>query len=522
MQKVKIRGAALVFLFSLLWLTTSVSLAGEIVSLKSGDVRGEKSGNTYQYLGIPYAAPPVNQLRWKAPQEMEAWQGVRDARSPGSACSQIGNFFTTDDEKSFNKPYGSEDCLFLNVWVPNSEKKKRPLLIFFHGGSGIFGRSYHEIYNGARLAAETDAVVITANYRLGIWGSFQSPALKTGNPEEDSGNFLLLDMIKVLDWARENCAALSCDPDNITISGQSAGAVFVLALMRSPAAKGKFQRAISFSGIPFSASYEEGKEQGDKFIAQLLIKDGKAESSADAESIISKMSDTELGNYLRGKTETELAEASEKGVLPKVIADGTVVSKPESSREVTCELINKVPLMIGNTRDELSTLVTTRMYDLEFNKLWPLFNGEERTKTVSQELGLIKGMVRNILIQYLERKYSKKLQRCIATYSESLPALYQYEFVWDNFPDPWLLDFGSFHGLDVPILFGNYIEDRPSYMRFAWTKENRKEREDIHAVIAASIKNFIHGDDAKYAAPLGDSWKSRTTSNYVQYYGATQ
>ena len=186
-----------------LLLVPALTAAAE-VTLSSGRIEGERLDDIDRYLGVPYARPPVGALRWRAPQPPEAWTGTRPALTPGHACMQRGNFFASDDERTFDLPYGDEDCLFLNVWAPVADGE-RPLLIFFHGGSGIAGDSAHPLYDGTRLARALDAVVITANYRLGVWGSLQSPALETGDAAEDSGSFFLLDMVRVLDWARANC-----------------------------------------------------------------------------------------------------------------------------------------------------------------------------------------------------------------------------------------------------------------------------------------------------------------------------
>ena len=143
---------------------SSVWAAGPVVETESGLLEGTALAGVDRFMGVPYAAPPLGSFRWRAPQPMAPWDGVREAKQPGSACLQIGNFYTSNDESTFDRPYGSEDCLFLNLWAPPRSDTPRPVLVFFHGGSGIYGDSAHPMYDAERLARETDAVVVTANF----------------------------------------------------------------------------------------------------------------------------------------------------------------------------------------------------------------------------------------------------------------------------------------------------------------------------------------------------------------------
>ena len=473
----------------------SAAASAAVVTLDAGLLEGKQQGGVSRYLGVPYAAPPVGELRWRAPQAVSPWRGVRKAHEYADACTQIGGFFASNDQATFDKPYGSEDCLYLNVWVPESGAQARPVLVFFHGGAGVAGTAAHPMYDGETLAKETGAVVITANYRLGVWGSLQSPALQTGNAAEDSGSFYLLDMIQVLDWARQNCQPLGCDPSNITISGQSAGAVAVLALLRSPLAEGKFQKAISFSGLPFSASMGEAEERTDVLLTSLLINDGLAENKKAAARLLASMSPEQLRDYLYAKSSEDLLRASGRGLHPLAVDDGTVLMALNKADKLAAKAVSVVPLLIGKTRDEMTTLVPIKGIGRNANQLWPLFDGEPREETINQKLGWFAGLNRGIKISMSSWALDRRFKKILDSYAESLPIMYAYQFEWADYPDPWRSELGALHGLDIPFIFGNFIDDRKSYMRFAWTEENAEYRAALHQQIVRSIKAFVHTGD---------------------------
>ena len=215
-----------------------------LVKVEGGWIQGEVSENLIAYKGIPFAAPPVGDLRWKAPQPAAKWDGVLDATQYGPDPMQ-GN--GTD-------PKCSEDCLHLNVWAPVQPKdKKLPVLVWIYGG-GFSGGSTAQYGKGCeRLAAKSDGSVIVAsiNYRVGIFGFFCHPELDAESPSHTSGNYGILDQIAGLQWIQRNIAKFGGDPDRVTIFGESAGGISVSMLCASPLAKGLFRGAISQSGGSF-------------------------------------------------------------------------------------------------------------------------------------------------------------------------------------------------------------------------------------------------------------------------------
>ncbi|WP_343729244.1 carboxylesterase family protein [Duganella sp.] len=202
------------------------------VKVSGGEIVGVHANAMNTYFGIPYAAPPVGKLRWRAPQPVAPWKGIRQATSFSAACAQTAVWIT--DPKS-------EDCLYLNIWAPE-KAEKLPVLVWIHGGGYYGGTGAQPGFNGANLARR-GAIVVTINYRLGIFGFFAHPELK-----EDSGNQGLRDQIAALHWVKNNIAAFGGDASRVTIFGESAGGISVGILMASPLAQGLFHRAIAESG----------------------------------------------------------------------------------------------------------------------------------------------------------------------------------------------------------------------------------------------------------------------------------
>ena len=227
------------------------------------------ANNTWAWKGVPYAKPPVGNLRWKAPQEPESWKGVRQAKNECEPCTQL---YTTP--QWIRQPYaiGSEDCLYLNIWRPQSDEQNLPVYVWIHGGSNNFGMAAH--YNGSVISSKSNVVVVVVQYRLGPIGWLTHPALRHGDPEDDSGNFGTLDNIQALKWIKENIAAFGGDPDNVTITGESAGAHNVMNLVISPLAAGLFHKAMSQSGGMTTDTVAEGEAQAEATIAALLAADG--------------------------------------------------------------------------------------------------------------------------------------------------------------------------------------------------------------------------------------------------------
>ena len=221
-----------------------------IAETPAGRLRGESADGLNVFRGIPYARPPVGWRRWRAPEAMERWRRVRDATQFGAACFQPvargASIYAPDEFQPM-----SEDCLFLNIWVP-ADARNAPVLVWIHGGSLVSGAGSEMAYDGTRLAQQ-GVIVVTINYRLGALGYLALPGLSAETHEGVSGNYGLLDQIEALRWVQRNIGAFGGDPRNVTIAGESAGALSVMYLMATPFARGLFSKAISQSGYMVTA-----------------------------------------------------------------------------------------------------------------------------------------------------------------------------------------------------------------------------------------------------------------------------
>lgn len=268
-------------------MTTGIALATALpasaqtpsapVAIDTGSVAGTVEGPLTVFKGIPYAAPPVGPLRWKAPQAPATWQGVRSARSFGAACPQ---------GPEHKEPWAqvgamSEDCLFLNVWRP-AKAGRYPVMVFLHGGGFTYGAAGVPLYDGAALA-KRGAVIVTINYRLGRLGFFAHPALTREDPDSRLGNYAIMDQVAALQWVKRNIARFGGDAANVTVFGESAGAGSVQILMGSPVAEGLFHKAISESGAGGSALFPirggpiSAEKLGEMWATSIGLKDATAE-----------------------------------------------------------------------------------------------------------------------------------------------------------------------------------------------------------------------------------------------------
>jgi len=224
------------------------------IKIAQGELQGALDGDVAIFKDIPFAAPPLGPLRWRAPQAAPAWQGVRDATDFGPACLQTG--------AQASRAPQSEDCLTLNVWTPAARPAgKLPVMVWIYGGGFVIGSAAR--YNGIEFA-RSGVVLVTINYRLGRLGFFAHPALAKTSPDGDLADFGLADQIAALKWVKANIGAFGGDPSNVTVFGESAGAMSVNFLLASPAAHGLFEKAISESGFaraparPLAAAQQDG------------------------------------------------------------------------------------------------------------------------------------------------------------------------------------------------------------------------------------------------------------------------
>lgn len=330
------------------------------IAVESGQVRGEVVGqgkDVQAFKGIPYAAPPVGELRWKAPQAAAKWEGVRDCIAFGNACPQkVPALMKAIPQMAINAPY-SEDCLYLNVWAPaNAKNKPLPVLYWIHGGGYTMGAASQPVYDGENLC-RLGCVVVSINYRLGPFGFLAHPALSKENKENISGNYGILDQIHGLEWVKRNIGAFGGDPKRVTIFGESAGGGSVLSLLVSPKAAGLFAGAISQSAPEMNLSRlheahrgrPSAEEQGTKLIAAC----GLAEST-DASQMRNLPADILVKTFPTLEVDRP-KDLTLVGIpLPMApIVDGVVIPNDPNFILASAEQ-NKVPLIVGNTKDEMT------------------------------------------------------------------------------------------------------------------------------------------------------------------------
>jgi para-nitrobenzyl esterase len=268
-----------ILIFSLFLYTIPFFAQNNIVKIENGAVEGAVTeGGIRTFKGIPFAQPPVGNLRWKAPQPAQNWEGVKKCTAFSASPMQDSPrpFMFWSSEFLIPQEPISEDCLYLNVWTgAKKEKEKRPVLVYIYGGGFRSGGTACSIYDGAAMAKK-GVVFVSINYRVGVFGFLVHPELSAEADYKASGNYALLDMIAALKWVQKNIAAFGGDPKNVTIAGQSAGAFGVNYLCASPLAKGLFQRAIAQSGGSFynnplrpNVDMKGAEEQGVKYAKTL-------------------------------------------------------------------------------------------------------------------------------------------------------------------------------------------------------------------------------------------------------------
>jgi len=321
------------FVISLL--LASAASAGP-VRVDGGLLEGTAEDGLMVYRGIPFAAPPVGTLRWRAPPPAAKWDGVRKADAFGRACLQINQAIA-------NLPTPSEDCLYLNVWTPATRAdERRPVMVWIHGGGFTAGTPPERLYHGEAIARK-GVVVVSLAYRLGVFGFLAHPALSAESDMRVSGNYGLLDMIAGLQWVKKNIAAFGGDPGRVTIFGESAGGIAVSQLCASPLAKGLFQAAISQSGGSFGPVREGGGPGENMQPLAVAEKAGAAWSS--------KAGATSLADLRKIPGETLLESARGQRGIAWPITDGRVIPD-DQFKLYAAGHYNDVPVLAGYNSDE--------------------------------------------------------------------------------------------------------------------------------------------------------------------------
>jgi para-nitrobenzyl esterase len=480
---------------------------GDPVSIESGLVAGKiLPPGVKAYLGIPFAAPPLRELRWREPQPVKAWKGVYNADRKMPECIQV--LRPHNINHYFGEEASSEDCLYLNVWAPASAKmgSNLPVIVFIYGGGSTIGSSGMALYSGETVAGR-GAVFVNFNYRLGALGFMAHPALTAESAHHQSGNYAYLDQIAALQWIQRNVARFGGDPRKVIISGQSAGAGSVSLLQASPLAKGLFRGVAAMSGGAWgnngqSTRHEDAEATGLKVQEALKARSIDDLKQIPADRILALQEEFQVG--ARGGS-IRVGGANIDGYfLPKAPVD-----------LLAEHLQNDVPAIVGFTHDESSNELRTaknldeykaaakRLYGdaaEEFLKFYPASTdaeAREMGRTAARE-GLVERGARNWALQQ-------------AGNGKAPVYLFMYSRVHPYIPGVLIADqdtatVGAYHTSDVPYWFGTQDALNIIHSTRKWTTYDRELSRKMTAALIAFANT---GDPGTAAVP----WPRWTAQN---------
>ena len=502
-------------------------------TLREGVVVGfAHPGGGHAWLGIPFAEPPLGALRWRAPRPPAPWQGTRQALRYGPACPQLAGPAGSADGAPAGEPTGSEDCLLLNVFAPRfapdavpADAGRLPVMVWIHGGGHTVGDA--RFYDGSTLAVTRGVVVVTVQYRLGILGWLSHPALRdaAASPDDASGNYGTLDLVRALAWVRDNAAAFGGDPERVTVFGESAGGSNVYSLLLSPRAAGLFHRAIVQSGGLRHATRAEAENFADdpdpgdprssrELLLELLQRDGRAAGREAARRVLAAMGDEEVAVYLRGKDAASLLRLFDGerlgGMyrLPRLFRDGHVLPREDPREALAQGRYNRVPAVLGSNRDE--------------SKLFMAFGSPH----VSRAFG-IPVRIRDRRRYDLEAGYGSLVWKAggvdepaMAMREVQGPGVFAYRFDWDDERKVLWLDLGELlgaaHAMEIPFVFGDL-----SF--FGMRRLFDDERRELDLALARALTSYwtefaATGDPARGrdgALPLWEPWSPGDGHKYL-------
>ncbi|MGI6073036.1 MAG: carboxylesterase/lipase family protein [Fermentimonas sp.] len=424
-----------------------------IVRIKSGLLRGTTEDGVDSYKGIPYAAPPVGEFRWRPPQPVTPWEGARDALEFGPSCAQAG----------WGAPAGtiaegsSEDCLYLNLWVPSGTRSgaKLPVMVWIHGG-GFVGGSGSGIDGGP--FAKQGVILMTFNYRLGRLGHFAFPALSKEHPEEPKGSYAFMDQIAALQWVQDNIEAFGGDPDNVTIFGFSAGGVSIHSLLTIPAAQGLFHKAISESGggrDGVLTGRPINKENADLFytvsaetIGVTFAKKMGIEGT-DAEAL-AKLRALKVEDIVDGGQETD-GQGGPRTYSGPIIDGKLVVETSESAYNGRRQAM--VPLMIGNSSAEIGGNFVNNSRSKE--ELFSMFGELEEEAKAAYDPDGSKEFAEVITRFNTDWAWGEPARMVAKKFAEENLPVYVYHFEYVPTMMRERARFGAGHGSEVGYVFNS-------------------------------------------------------------------
>ena len=452
------------FFFLLIFIFTSIQpIKSEIpIKTSSGYVTGSLKDNILTWEDIPYAQPPINDLRWKAPREIiPSYKDVVISPKKDNFCIQSpGGLGGSDGEGFFS---GTEDCLYLDIKAPKKNSEKLlPVMFWIHGGGNTSG--FKDQYDFSKMVKNYDVIVVTINYRLGPFGWFTHPSIQEFQSGLDkSSNFGTMDIISALKWVQKNISLFGGDPNNVTIFGESAGGHNVLSLLVSNQAKGLFHKAISQSGYTTSytkidAYKPKNNSSISKFSSWSVVKRILDDKSLDLQQ--KKLDNLEIRNYLKNMPAKDFfsyySEKKSYQNVPLLTADGIVI--PEIGLKAALsepQYVNKVPTIAGSNRDEVKFWLASAEYfvNVKYSLFGSVF-GIPRIELKDKE-------VFNIFNKYRSKAWKIRGvdEPLSGLYEAGNKNLYAYRYDWDDHRKFIFADLkeliGAAHATEIPLLTGN-------------------------------------------------------------------
>ena len=471
----------------------------------------EGENNTFAWKGIPFAKPPIGELRWKAPQDASAWNGTLEAIEFKSACFQGSSMIQGDSEGKWS---GNEDCLYLNVWTPQltedqleNNQEKLPVMMWIHGGGNTTGSAH--VYDPSLLVSKHNVVVVTIHYRMGPLGWFRHPALETPDSSraDISGNYGTLDTIKALEWINKNIKYFGGDPGNVTVFGESAGGHNAAAIFASPLAEGLYHKVIVQSGIMSSSSIEAAESylpesgiapsrSGLEAFNHILVANKSAANLIEAKKIQDEMTLEEIRTILYEQSPDVLLQSSfdarpKRGGMTRVFPDGHVILKGGIEEAFNNSSLRRVPIISGTNKDENKFF---NALNRNFVK-WGPATGLYKTVGVDEMPLEIIDPEYYDAISFYGSSFWK--QRAVDTPARKLTQsghtdTYAYRFDWDELSTINDMDLskliGAAHALEILFVFGTF----DSFI----------------------VKNFLFGDDAY---PAGKKLSDQMQSYWAEF-----
>ena len=502
-------------LFILLFVVTGCGQSLEENServLSDGTVIGTKGENdTFTWKGIPFAKPPIGELRWKAPQDSTSWNGTLEAVEFKSSCFQGASRIEGDTDENWS---GSEDCLYLNIWTPSITEKeiqeseeKLPVMMWIHGGGNTVGSAH--VYDPSILVSQHKVIVVTIQYRMGPLGWFRHPSLHNSDSSmlDISGNYGTLDTIKALEWINKNIESFGGDQNNVTVFGESAGGHNAAAIFASPLAEGLYHKVIVQSGIMSASSIDAAESyvpengiaptrSGLEVVNQILISKNEASDVMEAKKIQDQMSDEEIRSLLYEQEPSVLLEASSKARpkrsgMTRVFPDGHVILEGGIEESFINPNVSRVPIISGTNKDENKFF---NAMNRNFVK-WGPATGLYKTVGIDEMPLEIIDLDYYEAINFYGSSFWK--QRAVDTPARKLTQsghanTFAYRFDWDELTTINDMDLskliGAAHALEILFVFGSF----DSYV----------------------VKNFLFGEGAY---PAGKKLSDQIQSYWAEF-----